>query len=204
MAGDRASYSLGDAVGTVLRKALRVRGNWSPPDDLPGRIMPVIEARSSRAWEQIYEDLIPFWRQITIPAVAARFSGVFIGQGGTLGAAHYLVYIYQLKTTTVGGSNTLIRAAALPAFANNVAGGLFSRDLRLNVAEMFNGIWQGGDLAALVAGPNYETLAAGELREVEMVNQNPDPNGLGWLLQNTTANVALDLGVRGVIIPLDE
>jgi len=199
---DAKRYTLGDAVGQVLRRVLRVQGNWSPPSELPERVLPVIEARASRPWELIDAGFIPFYRVITINAVAARFSGVWFGSGG-VAQGRYCYAITQVKSG-VTGSLSQIRLGALPAFANAVSGGVFSRDARLGNAEMFNGMWQGGDLAAVAPGVEFDTIGAGELRAVELLGRNPDPVPLGWLVQNLTANIAMAVALTGVLIPLHD
>ena len=184
------------------------------PVDLRPDVQGTLELRPQRLEEHHGYNIVRWGFRQVVGAVAARNSGLGIGLGGVpvggpgsqAGALHVIRRIRNFS-----GSQLVVNLGALPAFANLVAGGVRALDSRwspnASAAEIFNGIWQGGDVAAL-SGANVDALqavpATGQADEVDpamVFDQRANQaSGDVCLIFCVTVNVQLNIAVQGYTV----
>lgn len=179
------------------------------PVDMDERIRAVVELRPQRLEEHHAYNIVRWAVRISIAAVAARFSGLAIGIGGIGTSQADALHVVERVKNFLGTGQVSVRWGALPAFANNVAGGVRALDNRWtpnpSVAELFNGIWQGGDLAA-ATGVQFDlvqTAAAGAQfpsADIGAVFDQAAPTGDLLLLFSDTANTSLTVNIYGYTV----
>lgn len=194
------AYTLGDQLGQVIRKVLRMQGGWAAPNQLPEHVQPVLEGRSLRAWEEYDEGIVRWGRQFIVGAGAAgQESGVHIRAPA---GQKYLLCIDAIENNSAAGNLTVV-SATNPAWTLENFSGVFAKDTRWGINSMFDGMCSSGDVAAIPGTALIGNFGAGVRKDNLGLVSLPNPDTRGFGIFNLTAATAAAIAVEGRLIPIE-
>jgi hypothetical protein len=190
---------------TQALRQVGVIGN--PPIDLDPTVQASLELRPQRYEEHHDYNIVRWQSRIFVGAVAARFTGVWFGNGGLGPSQEDALHVVESVRNT-SASIVFLSLGTLPALANVIVGGVYAKDSRwapnLGGVQVFNGMWQSGDIAALT-GNVFDQLAAGpatgayDETQIGLVLQQR-VSGDALLCWANTVNVALSVMIKGYTV----
>ena len=177
------------------------------PIDMAQQLVGVVEIRPQRLEEHHAYNIVRWCVVLFVPAVAARFSGVWFGIGGLPTDQKDGIHVIERCENFASGTNILIAMGALPTFANPVSGGVRAVDNRWTpfALQIFAGIWQGGDAAAITGSQIDLVLPAAATGDapgtnIDFAMSQQFPTGNALIFWASTANVALSCVLKGYTV----